>query len=141
MVNIVQHAILFQPFEHQGVYIRPSEMLLSNQGRPAQRLQFRYQRRIYISLLFRVLSTTNFWPSENHVSNQKRFFTCLVFYLLTENLYNCNLLKTVYRMSSPNVFSKKGVLLQICFILLEEYPYRSVISVELNSHFSMDVLL
>ena len=58
MVNIVQHAILFQPFEHQGVYIRPSEMLLSNQVRLAQRLQFRYQRHIYISLLFRVLSIT-----------------------------------------------------------------------------------
>ena len=26
--------------------------------RPAQRLRFRYQRRIYASLLFRVLSTT-----------------------------------------------------------------------------------
>ena len=32
MVNIVLHAILFQPFEYQGVYIRPSDMLLSNQG-------------------------------------------------------------------------------------------------------------
>ena len=31
MVNIVLHAILFQPFEYQGVYIRP-DMLLSNQG-------------------------------------------------------------------------------------------------------------
>ena len=51
------------------------------------------------------------------------------------------MLKTVYRMNSPDVFSKKGVLLQICFIFLEEYPYRSVISVELNSHFCMDVLL
>ena len=36
-------------------------------------------------------------------------------------------------MSSPDVFSKKGVLLQIFFILLEEYPYKKVISVELNS--------
>ena len=33
MVNIVLHAILFQPFEYQGIYIRPSEMLLSNQRR------------------------------------------------------------------------------------------------------------
>ena len=32
MVNMVLHAILFQPFEYQGVYIRPSDMLLSNQG-------------------------------------------------------------------------------------------------------------
>ena len=51
------------------------------------------------------------------------------------------MLKTVYRMNSPDVFSKKGVLLQICFIFLEEYPYRSVISEEFNSHFCMDVLL
>ena len=36
------------------------------------------------------------------------------------------MLKTFYRMSSPDVFSKKVVLLQICFIFLEEYPYRSV---------------
>ena len=27
MVNIVLHAILFQPFEYEGVYICPSEML------------------------------------------------------------------------------------------------------------------
>ena len=33
IVNIVLYAILFQPFEYQGVYTRPSEMLLSNQGR------------------------------------------------------------------------------------------------------------
>ena len=33
MVNIMLYAILFQPFEYIGVYIRPSEMLLSNQGR------------------------------------------------------------------------------------------------------------
>ena len=32
MVNIVLHAILFQPFEYQDIYIHPSEMLLSNQG-------------------------------------------------------------------------------------------------------------
>ena len=32
MVNIVLHTILFQPFEYQGLYIRPSDMLLSNQG-------------------------------------------------------------------------------------------------------------
>ena len=44
-------------------------------------------------------------------------------------------------MSSADVVSKKGVLLQICFIYLAEYSYRSMISVELNSHFRMDVLL
>ena len=59
------------------------------------------------------------------------------------NIYITSMLKTVYTMSSPDVFSKKGFLLQICicFIFLEEYPYRSVISVELNSNFCMDVLL
>ena len=48
------------------------------------------------------------------------------------------MLKMVNRMSSPDVFSQKSVLLQICCIFTEEYPYRSVISVELNSHFFMD---
>ena len=33
MDDIVLQAILFQPFEYQGVYICPSEMLLSNHGR------------------------------------------------------------------------------------------------------------
>ena len=71
---------------------------------PAQRLQFRYQRHIYFSVLFCVLST--------------KF-----------SVSNLSMLKKVYRMSSQDVFSKKGFLLQICFILLEEYPFRSVISV------------
>ena len=60
MVNIVLHAILIQPFEYQGIYMRPSDILLNNQGRmtSAQRLQFRCQRRIYTSLLFGILLAT-----------------------------------------------------------------------------------
>ena len=45
--------------------------------------------------------------------------------------------KTVHRMSSPDVFSKKAVLLQICRIFTEEYQYRTVISVELNQRYIM----
>ena len=84
--------LLFQHFEYQGVYIRPSETLLSNKGRKMSSTKIAYQEPFKTSRL-----------------------------------------KTVYRMSSPDVFSKKGVLLQIFFIFLEEYPYKSVISVELNS--------
>ena len=59
MVNVVLHAILFQPFEYQGVYIRPYEMLLGNQGRMTScaKIAIRIPSRIYTSLLFRVLST------------------------------------------------------------------------------------
>ena len=84
--------LLFQHFEYQGVYIRPSETLLSNKGRKMSSTKIAYQE-----------------------------------------TFKTSRLKTVYRMSSPDVFSKKGVLLQIFFIFLEEYPYKSVISVELNS--------
>ena len=60
MVNTVLHAILFQPSEYLDIYIRPSDMLLSNQGliTSQQRLKFRYQRRVYTPLFIRVLSTT-----------------------------------------------------------------------------------
>ena len=60
MANTVLHATLFKPSEYLGIYIRPFEMLLSNQGpiTSEQRLQFRYQRRVYTPLFFHVLSTT-----------------------------------------------------------------------------------
>ena len=59
-----------------------------------------------------------------------------------KNLYIYNLyVKYGMQNKFPDVFSKKGVLLQLCFIFLEEYLYRSVISAELNSHFCMDDLL
>ena len=57
MVNIVLHAILFQPFEHQGVYIRPSEMLPGNRMTSCAKVAI-HQRPIYTPLLFCVLSAT-----------------------------------------------------------------------------------
>ena len=49
--------------------------------------------------------------------------------------------RTIYRSGSPLVFSKNGVLLQICTIFTEEYPFRNVISIKLKSHFCMGVFL
>ena len=73
MVNIVLHAILFQPFEHQGVYIRPSEMLLSNQGRMTSSAKIEIQipkTYIYLTPLSCFIDNNcGFWPSENHVSS------------------------------------------------------------------------
>ena len=64
----------------------------------------------------------SFRPSENYVWSQARYFTCSwrTFTFITSSL------KAVYRMIFPDVFSKKDVLLQICFILLEEYPHTKV---------------
>ena len=71
MVNIVLHAILFQPFEHQGVYIRPSEMLLSNQGRMTSCTKIAIHipnTYIYLTPLSCFIdSNCSFWPSENHL--------------------------------------------------------------------------
>ena len=71
MVNIVLHAILFQPFEYQGVYIRPSDMPLSNQGRmtPCAKIAIQIPK-TYIYLIPYLCFIDNkcgFWPSENHV--------------------------------------------------------------------------
>ena len=66
MVNIVLHAILFQPFEHQGVYIRPSEMLLSNQGRMTSSAKIEIQipkTYIYLTPLSCFINDNcGFWP-------------------------------------------------------------------------------
>ena len=71
MVNIVPHAIFFQPFEYQGVYTHPSEMLLSNQGRMTSCAKTAIQiPKSYIyptPLLCFVNNNCGFWPSENHV--------------------------------------------------------------------------
>ena len=71
MVNIVLHAILFQPFEYQGVYIRPSEMLLSNQERMTSCAKIAIQipkACIYPTPLSCFINNNcGFWPSENHV--------------------------------------------------------------------------
>ena len=70
MVNIFLHAILFQPFEHQDVYIRPSEMLLSNQGRMISCAKIAVQipkTYIYLTPLSCFIDINCvFWPSENH---------------------------------------------------------------------------
>ena len=70
MVNIVLHAIFLQPFEYQGVYIRPSEMLLSNQGRMAFCAKTAIQipkTYIYPALSCFINNNCGFWPNENHV--------------------------------------------------------------------------
>ena len=71
MVNIVLHAILSQPFEYQGVYMRPSELLLSNQGRTMSCAKIAIQMPItyiYFTLLSCFIDNyCGFWPSENHV--------------------------------------------------------------------------
>ena len=144
MVNIVLHAIFLQPFEYQGVYIRRSEMPLSNQGHMTSCAKIVIEipkTYIYVTPLSCFIDCC-FWPSENTCKVRQGFLTAQYFTCLSRtSIFITSMLKTVYRMISPDMFSKKGVLLQICFIFLKEYPYRSVISVELNSHFRMDVLL
>ena len=71
MVNIVLHAILFQPFEYQGVYIPPSVMLLSNQGSMTSCAKIAIQipkTYIYLTpLSFLIDNKCGFWSSGNHV--------------------------------------------------------------------------
>ena len=82
MVNIVLHAILFESFEYEGVYIRPSEMLLSNRGRMTSSAMIEIQipkTYIYLTPLSRFINDNcGFWPDN-------------VFYLLMKNLYIYNL--------------------------------------------------
>ena len=60
-VNIVLHAIFFQPFEYQGVYVL--EMLLTN-----AKIAIQKPKANITSLLFRVLLTNcGFLPGKNHV--------------------------------------------------------------------------
>ena len=49
----------------------------------------------------------------------KQFFTCLE----RTSTFITSIFRTIYRSSSPEVFSKKGVLLQICSIFTEEYSW------------------
>ena len=68
MVNIVLHAILFQPFEHQDVYIRPSEMLPGNRMTSCTKTAIQIPKTYIYPLLFRVLSTTITASGlENHI--------------------------------------------------------------------------
>ena len=71
MVNIVLHAILSQPFQYQGVYMRPSEMLLSNQVRTMSCANIAIQvpiTYIYLTPLSCFIDNNcGFWPSENYV--------------------------------------------------------------------------
>ena len=46
-----------------------------------------------------------------------------------KNLYIYNLyVKNGIQNEFPDVFSKKGILVQICFIFLEEYQYNFILS-------------
>ena len=71
MVNIVLHATLFQPFEYQGAYIRPSEILLSNQGQMTSCPKIAIQipkTYIYPTPLYCFINNScGFRPNENQV--------------------------------------------------------------------------
>ena len=99
-------------------------------------MQFRYQRRIYPpSLSYFINSQCGFWkPTFGHQAKVtykvrksvyniemyfKQFFTCLE----RTSTFITSIFRTIYRSSSPEVFSKKGVLLQICSIFTEEYSW------------------
>ena len=49
----------------------------------------------------------------------KQFFTCLE----RTSTFITSIFRTIYRSSSPEVFSKIGVLLQTCSIFTEEYRW------------------
>ena len=71
MVNIVLHAILFQPFEYQGVYIHPSEILLIDHGSMTScaktEIQIPNTYICPIPLSCFINDNCGFWPSENPV--------------------------------------------------------------------------
>ena len=69
MVNIVLHALLFQPFEHQGVYVRPSEMLPDNRMTSCAKTAIKIPKTyIYPTPLSCFINYNySFWPSENHI--------------------------------------------------------------------------
>ena len=77
MVNIVLHAILFQPFEYQGVYIRPSEILLNNQERMTSCAKITIQipkTYIYLSpLSYFIDNSCGFLSSESHFKTRQGF--------------------------------------------------------------------
>ena len=62
-------------------------------------------------------------------------------YLEKTSTFITSIFRTIYRSGSPEVFSKNGVLLQICSTFTEEYPFRNAISIKLKSHFCMGVFL
>ena len=118
----------------------PAEMLLSSQGCMTSCTKIAIEKpKTYICNTPLLCFINN-----NHTSGLAKIMFKVRRGFLHAQYFTClwrTYVKNVYRRSSPEVFSKKGILLQICCIFTEEYPYRSVISVELNSHFCMDVLL
>ena len=104
MVNIVLHAILFQPIEHQGVYIRPSEMLLGNRMTSCAKIAIQIPKTcIYTPLLFRILSTTITASVPAKITFKVRqcflpakYFTCL----WRTSTFVTSMIKTVYKRSS-----------------------------------------
>ena len=109
------------------------------------RLQLRYQRRIYtpffvffnnhiviwklifghqVKLTYKVRKSV--FITEMYF---KKFFTCLE----RTSTFITSIFRTIYRSSFPEVFSIKGVLLQISSIFTEEYSCKSVISI----HFTL----
>ena len=92
----------------------------------------------YIYPLFRLLSTTigGFWKLtfahqakvtykvRKSVYNIEMYFKQLFTRLKRTSKCITSIFRTIYRSSSPEVFRKKGVLLQICSIFTKEYSWR-----------------
>ena len=101
-------------------------------------MQLRYQRRIYTpSLVFYqqplwFLKTNITFGHQAEVTYKvrksvcniemyfKQFFTCLE----RNPKFITSIFRTIYRSSSPEVLSKKGVPLQMCSMFTEEYRWR-----------------
>ena len=109
--------------------VRPFEMLdVLDKINQNLRLQFRYQRCTYTAYTFCVLSATTAaslaikWESRKKLEKVLKILKCTsVFYFLRPNLHLYNLFRAIYRSSSPDAFTKKGVLLQVRRIFTEEY--------------------
>ena len=119
----------FNPLNTKGYKYVPSEMLPSNQGRMMFGAKIVIQipkAYIYPTPLSCFINNCGFWPSKITFKVRQRFFTCLLFCGLMKILYIYNVYVKNGSLKEPDVFSKKGVQLQICCIFTEEYLRRNV---------------
>ena len=119
----------FNPLNTKAYKYVPSEMLPSNQGRMMFGAKIVIQipkAYIYPTPLSCFINNCGFWPSKITFKVRQRFFTCLLFCGLRKILYIYNVYVKNGSLKEPDVFSKKGVQLQICCIFTEEYLRRNV---------------
>ena len=119
----------FNPLNTKAYKYVPSEMLPSNQGRMTFGAKIVIQipkAYIYPTPLSCFINNCGFWSSKITFKVRQRFFTCLLFCGLMKILYIYNLYVKNGSLKEPDVFSKKGVQLQICCIFTEEYLRRNV---------------